>query len=123
MSRFLFVVLLCAMLVLRATAQTNTASLQGTVAAASGAVIRGAAITMLNASGRVLKNATTRSTGQFSITGLAPGKYVIQIKAGQFQAASTSVEIVRGVPAPPLQITLQVRGANQQVNVNGQPDS
>lgn len=123
MSRFLFAVLLCLALVSQAMAQSNPTPLHGTVADASGALIPGATITVLDVSGEVLKIATTGSAGQFSITGLAPGKYVIQIEADHFQTANVNVEIGESAPIAPLDVILKLRGVLQQVNVKGQADS
>src|SRR4051794_31020087 len=79
---FIFAALISFSLALTALAQQN-GSLGGTVVDSFGAVVVGATVTAVAADG-TSKTAPTNSRGEFSITGLAPGKYIIRVIATNF---------------------------------------
>jgi outer membrane receptor protein involved in Fe transport len=84
-------------------AQTVDTAIEGTVTDNSGAVIPGATISVLSVATGIGKKAVADSSGEYSVTYLAPGTYDVTVSADGF---TTSVE--KG-------IVLQI---NQQARVN-----
>src|SRR5688572_10345293 len=79
-----------------AFAQQN-GSIGGTVQDSLGAVVVGASITVVSADGKE-KTATANQRGEFSVTGLAPGKYTVKVIAPNFTLyENTEVEVTVGV--------------------------
>ncbi len=64
-------------------AQTATGKLSGQVADPSGAVIPQASLTVTSAAG-VSRTGASDETGQYTISGLAPGVYTVTVQAGGF---------------------------------------
>jgi uncharacterized surface anchored protein len=65
-----------------AFAQAN-GSLAGQIQDSLGAVVVGASVTVVNAAGKE-KVTTSNQRGEFSMSGLAPGKYTVKVKAPKF---------------------------------------
>src|SRR6185295_2338704 len=77
-------------------AQTVNASLKGHVSDEFGGIIVGATVTATDANGKT-KTATTNNDGAFSLTGLAPGKYTVQVTSAGFGTfENTEVEVAAG---------------------------
>ena len=57
----------------------------GTVTDASGAVVPNAQVTVTNQATQVATHATTSSAGTYTVTGLIPGTYTVQIEFPGFQ--------------------------------------
>ncbi len=90
--------------------------LKGTVMDESGALVPGAKITVSNAAGPV-KSAIAGDTGAYSIAGIAPGKYTVQVTSpGLVQFQPATVDIAAGGTAS-LDIKLRVALENQEVTV------
>jgi TonB-dependent receptor len=96
-------------------AQSPTASISGTVSDSSKAVIRGARVVVTP--GGVVT--ITNGTGQFTVTGLAPGMYTISITSTGFRTLTESVTLSAG-QAMTLSAVLQVGSANEEVVVTAQ---
>ncbi|HEX8366940.1 MAG TPA: carboxypeptidase-like regulatory domain-containing protein, partial [Pyrinomonadaceae bacterium] len=89
---FFFIGLLTLFISSSALAQ-QTGTLNGQVVDTLGAVVVGASVTAIDASGKE-KSVVTNRQGEYSITGLAPGKYTIRTTAPTFQSyENTEVEI------------------------------
>ncbi|MDQ3799345.1 MAG: TonB-dependent receptor, partial [Acidobacteriota bacterium] len=74
----------------------QTGSLNGQVVDTLGAVVVGASVTAIDAAGKE-KTVVTSRLGEYSITGLAPGKYTIRTAAPTFQSyENTEVVIEAG---------------------------
>jgi hypothetical protein len=87
----LFLALLCLFLTgLPLHAQSDTSSLSGTVADASGAVVPSANITLNNQATRAEIHATTNSSGSYTITNLPTGAYTMRVEAPGFQTTNLS---------------------------------
>jgi uncharacterized protein (DUF2141 family) len=68
-------------LVLSSTlAAQQTGSLSGTVVDALGNVVVGATVTAVSSDGKG-KTATTNNRGEYSISGLVPGSYIVRVIA------------------------------------------
>jgi hypothetical protein len=113
MGRLLLMIALCAGVAL---GQQGTGSLKGQVADEFGGVIVGANVVAVNQSG-VEKSVTTNGEGNFTLSGLAPGKYTIKIAAAGFaNYESADVEAAAG-RTQQLNVTLKVTIEQQKVTV------
>ncbi len=91
-------------------------SLSGQVVDSLGAAIVGATVTVVDASGKE-KTATTNREGDYTINGLAPGKYTVRVTAANFGVyENTEVEIKAG-KREELAATLTVEAIQEQVQV------
>jgi hypothetical protein len=113
---FLIIGLLALSFTLTAAAQ-QTGSVSGVVQDTLGAVVVGATVTAVDAD---LKEKTTTSNqrGEFTISGLAPGKYTVRVIAAKFALyENTEVEIAGGKKAE-LIVPLTVEAVQEQVNID-----
>lgn len=92
-------------------------TVSGSVEDPSGGAVAGVRISVLDASGAVRETATTGTTGDFSLTGLTPGKYTLKAESDAFQTATADVEVVAGLPTAPVRFSLKLREVSGQVNV------
>ena len=69
-------------------AQRSTASINGTVRDPSGAVIPGAALTLINTQTSERLTATTNEAGSYVILNITPGKYQLQAAKEGFTTAT-----------------------------------
>ena len=77
-----------------ATAQVTTADLVGMVRDESGALVRGAKVTIANEATGVNRSFTTDSDGHYIFTGLQPGRYILRAEAQGFRKLErTGVEL------------------------------
>ena len=107
-TRLLAPALLLAALGATAAAQ-NTITLEGSVRDEAGAPIGAAQITVVNEGTRETSRATGRSTGEFRVLGLGPGRYGVTVRTLGYAPKSETVQLVIGQRAR-LEFTL-VRGA------------
>ena len=98
--------------------QTQLATVFGTITDASGAVISGAQVTILNQSTGLKRDASTDSTGQYHIAGLPTGNYSVRVEKEGFQtqvregiALTSASEII-------MNMSLSVGDLKQRVTVN-----
>ncbi len=75
-----------------ASAQAS-AGVTGTVTDNSGAVIAGASVTITNVSTTVVNKAVTSSSGTYTVRGLNPARYSVEIDAPNFKKATKQVTI------------------------------
>ncbi|HEY5258366.1 MAG TPA: TonB-dependent receptor [Candidatus Baltobacteraceae bacterium] len=86
------------LLPIAATAQTQTATLLGTVRTVDGNAVAGANVLV---SGPQRAQTTTDATGAFTVTGLAPGIYHIDVTKGGFLTASLDqIALLPGATQP-----------------------
>src|SRR2546421_1781117 len=113
MKRFFLILLLCAA---TASAQQNTGGLKGHVSDEFGGVIVGATVTATDANGKT-KTATTNGEGVFSLAGLAPGKYTVQVSGPGF-GTFENTEVAVTTRVAQLDVTLKVTIDQQKVTVS-----
>ena len=104
-----------------AGAQTNSATLSGTVRDATGAVVPGVAIRVSSTATGLQRQTTTGSDGLFTLTLLPPGRYSLQAERQGF-----SLVEVNGIELPVAgqvshDIILQVGGVTETVDVVAVP--
>lgn len=114
MKSVLILLLVCSATVF---AQPGNGSLKGRVSDEFGGIIVGATVTAIDANGKT-KTATTNNDGAFNLTGLAPGKYTVQVTSpgfGNFENAEVQIAAGR---AETLDVLLKVTIEQQKVTVN-----
>ncbi|MCL5742952.1 MAG: TonB-dependent receptor [Acidobacteria bacterium] len=98
----------------------QTGALKGQVTDESGALIPGAAVTVIGPAG-FNRTVTAGADGTYSITALPPGKYTVRINLSGFSPyEKTGVEVAPGA-AVQLAISLKVGLEKQEVTVTGEP--
>ena len=113
----IFSVFIALALSVSAFAQGN-GSLAGQVQDTLGAAVVGATVTVVDAAGKE-KVTTSNSRGEFTMNGLAPGKYTVKVKAEKFELyENTEVDVVAGEKAE-LTVPLSVGGVQENVDVSG----
>jgi len=97
-------------------AQQN-GSLTGQVVDSLGAIVIGASVSVVSSTGAE-KITTSNSSGQYTVNGLAPGKYTVRVSAPKFALyENTEVQINAGAKEE-LIITMTVEGVQEQVDVS-----
>jgi hypothetical protein len=116
MKRIVLVITLCLSLPGLVLAQQRAGSLRGQVLDELGGAIVGASVTVIDGKG-VEKSLVTNDAGNYTVNGLAPGKYTVRATNAGFAMSETpDVEIVSGKAAQ-LDITLKVAIEEQKVTV------
>ena len=100
-----------------ALAQQTTNSVTGHVEDPSRASMAGAKITLRDAAGSVKARTATNSAGQFSISGVLPGEYVLEAEHKMFETSREQISISNGTPPPDLQIVMKVATRRETVDV------
>jgi iron complex outermembrane receptor protein len=98
-------------------AQPMATSVTGHVEDASGASMAGAEIALLDDAGTVKAKTTTNSAGQFSITGVLPGDYVLQATSKMFETSREQISVSEGKSPADLQIVMKVAIRRETVDV------
>src|SRR5688572_3660940 len=95
----------------------QTGSISGQVQDTLGAVVVGADVTVVAADGKE-KTTTSNQRGEFTVTGLAPGRYSVRVKATNFALyENTEVDVVAG-RREELVVPLTVEGVTENVDVS-----
>src|SRR5271167_1249638 len=104
------------LLAVAAAAQQPAGALQGTVLDESGAFVQGAKVKVLQGQ-TVVRELFTDDSGNFSVSGLAPGEYSVEVSQKGFaDFESSKTPVVAGHTAS-LSITLRVKAETEQVTV------
>jgi hypothetical protein len=99
--------------------QQATATLRGTVADEFGGLIVGATVTVADASG-VQRQTTTDEEGRYSFSGLAPGRYTVNVASQGFATYDNAgVEVLAG-RTDPLNVTLSISVEQVEVTVSAE---
>jgi iron complex outermembrane recepter protein len=100
----------------RAFSQPNT-GITGVVRDATGGTVPGASVTVTNDRTGASQSAVSGADGTFSVTGLAPGDYTVEVQLRGFQTARAKVQVSSGAPAA-TEFSL-VAGLQEEVVVTG----
>ena len=88
-QRFLLLLLLLAGMVIARPvalmAQSDNSSITGTITDPSGAVVTGASVKVANESTGAIRATTTNSSGFYTVSSLAPGRYTVTVEAPSFE--------------------------------------
>jgi hypothetical protein len=117
----LLVVLVSALLITSAAAQTSTTGqIAGTVKDPSGAVVAGAKLTLVSAAG-MQTVVTADAEGLFRFPLLTPGEYTLKVEAAGFRAGT--IQHVKADVTETTQITvaLSLQGGSETVDVSAAP--
>lgn len=105
----------------QAWSQTTTASIAGTVADPSQAVIPEAMVTATNANTGVASTTTTDSSGHYAFLSLPVGTYGLSFARSGFQTSNISGVTLRVDQRITQNVTLRPGGGNQTVTVEATP--
>jgi hypothetical protein len=111
------IVLLTALAALPALAQVDTGSISGTVSDASHAVVRAAAVKVVNEETGVSLAVLSNSEGRYVVPNLRPGRYSVNAKAPNFQTLNKTGVIVRVQDRIALDLELAVGATTTTVEV------
>ncbi len=98
--------------------QTQLATVFGTIIDASGAVISGAQITILNQSTGLKRNASTDLTGQYHIAGLPTGNYSVRLEKEGFQTQVREGIALTSASEIMMNLSMTLGDLKQQVTVS-----
>src|SRR5262252_8438849 len=103
-----------------ALAQTGAASLTGIVSDQSGAKVPGAPVTATNQATNVAYIAVSNEAGNYSITSVPVGKYVLKAELSGFKTATTNPITVEAKAIVRMDFTLQLGAIEETILVAGQ---
>ena len=108
---------------LAAQAQTpvtpaETATLRGHIADPTGAFIPGAKITITNALGVTVKTTTSDAAGAYTVTGLAPGRYIVQTSVDGFAPFTSPTLTLEAGQSKRVEVSMAIEAEQQSVTVS-----
>jgi Carboxypeptidase regulatory-like domain/TonB dependent receptor len=101
-------------------AQTGAGSLTGIVSDQSGASVPGATVTATNQATNVAYTALSNEAGNYTITSVPVGTYVVKAELASFKMATTKPIAVEAKQIVRMDFKLEVGGLEQSVEVSGQ---
>ncbi len=117
-------ILLCLFTLVLATclvAQQTTATINGTVTDASGAVLPGADVTVTNPSNGTTRTTVSGSAGDYNFSFLPPGTYTMTVQAKGFATVQQNGINLQVGQTITLNQTMKAGGANEVVEVTSAP--
>lgn len=116
--RKIFVLLSLALLIAGAAfSQAVNGTIVGTVTDASGAVVAGARVTLLEVNTRVAHNGVTNASGDYSFPDLPPGTYDVAAEMTGFKKEVKSGTVLEANNSPRIDLRLQTGDVTQTVEV------
>jgi hypothetical protein len=116
---FLLLLMLCAMILLKA--QSTDATISGVVVDPFGKVITDANIEILNEATGVHHSGKTNGTGIYTITILPPGQYRVQVSKDGFKTLIKPGIILNVQSAVVLNFTLPVGATSESIRLMPEP--
>ncbi|MGA3210019.1 MAG: carboxypeptidase-like regulatory domain-containing protein [Terriglobales bacterium] len=98
----------------------TTSAILGQVSDATGAVVPGAAVTVVNHETGLRRLATTGSDGHFNFPQLKPGPYSVKVEAEGFEPQANDNVVAALGQKQTVNFTLKVARSNQTVSVNSE---
>jgi hypothetical protein len=95
----------------------TAATLHGHITDPSGALIPGATITITTSAGGTIKTTTADSGGAYSVSGLAPGGYIVQVSFPGFAPSSSPAIQLAAGQSKRVDIAMAIQVAQQSVTV------
>ena len=114
---FLSLLLLALALPLRSVAQSTFGSIVGTVTDASGSLVPGATVTLVNTGTAAHRIVTTNSSGEYSFINIDYGKYQLTVEASGFESARFDALDLQAREVKRVDAKLTVGAATQTVTV------
>ena len=112
MLRVSFLIFCAFAITTEAWAQGTGAVIRGRVTDSAAGVLQGATVTLAPSGG----NTVTDKQGAYSIAGLPPGSYTVQVRYVGFDAFSKTVDVAAGA-ATQVDVTLSVAGHSEEILV------
>lgn len=103
---------------LACTAAAQSTVLSGTIADPSGAVIPGATVSLTTPDGHTVATATSSSSGEYRVSNLAPGTYIVIATAKGFAPSTSKAVSLAAGQSRLFNISMQIAIEKQQVAVN-----
>lgn len=119
MKSFINISLVALVLLVGTAMAQQTGSIAGQVVDGLGAVVPGASVKLVDASGKE-KAATTNRQGEFNISGLIPGKYKLQVTAASFEYFENPEIMITGGKREQVTASLTVAGVTEEVDVSSE---
>lgn len=119
-ARFFSLGLMILALGISALAQSNKATILGTVKDPNDALVTTAKVTALNLATGQSREATTGEDGTYTITNLEPGKYKVTVEAAGFQTAVFDDVAVETNARLPLDVKFAIAGGAGAVTVTAE---
>src|SRR5688572_19200869 len=101
-------------------AQTGAASLTGIVTDQSGAAIPGATVTATNQATNVAYTAVSNEAGNYTITSLPVGSYIVKAELSSFKTAATRPIQMEAMQIGRIDFKMEVGGLEETVEVTGE---
>ena len=122
LARFLSrgLILLAILIPVEALAQTGAASLTGIVTDQSGAVVPGATVTATNQATNVEYSAVSNDAGNYTVSSLPVGTYVVRAELSRFKTASTKPIQMEAKQIVRFDFKLELGGVAETVEVTSQ---
>ena len=102
-------------------AQVGTATLSGSVADPSGAMVVNAQVVLESTERRFTREVTTDTSGTYILTALPPGSYQLIVRAAGFRDERMTEIVLSSGQASTLSVTLNLQSAAEQVTVTEAP--
>jgi len=112
-------VILALALLMSARPASAQGTLNGVVIDELGGAIAGATMAVRSEAGAIVHTATTDTSGTFSITGLTPGKYIVEAQRALFEPTRINADVAQNGVTPPLRVTMKVAGLVERMVVTG----
>lgn len=96
----------------------GTATLHGHVADQTGALIPGATVSVMNAQGLTVKTTTSDASGSYSVAGLPPGSYIVQVNVTGFASFSSQALPLAAGQTKRVDVSMAVEAEQQNVVVS-----
>ena len=100
-----------------ATAQMTRGAVSGTVRDATGAIVPGATVTMINMATNQSRTAVSDAQGFFRVGGLEPGRYTVRTELSGFSTVENRDIPVRTASEVSLSVELKVGGTTEAITV------
>ena len=114
-------ILLLAVLVTTSVAQTNKATITGTVTDPNGAVIAGATVKIVNVNTRAERTVTTNEDGTYNAPLLDIGTYNVTASATGFQSVTLEFVTLQIGDRLPIDVQLRPTGTTESVTITAEP--
>jgi iron complex outermembrane receptor protein len=99
-----------------AYAQSASATITGTVTDGKGGILLSASVSVKNEATNTTRNAKVDAQGRFSVGGITPGRYTVEVSAPGFDLNRRTVQLVAGQDQD-ISVAMNVGGVSQQVTV------
>jgi Carboxypeptidase regulatory-like domain/TonB dependent receptor len=103
-----------------AVAQTGAASLTGIVTDQSGATVPGATVTATNQATNVSYTAVSNEAGNYTVTSLPVGLYVVKAELSSFKTAATKPIQLEAMQIARINFKMELGGVEETVEVSGE---